>query len=160
MANKGVQSGFKITGIAEVKKILEDVIPKEAANLNRSTMFAIATEVKTLSALNARVDGLQTISKAVKAERKNSPPEQPISVVIVQHGAGAKYDAWFWHFHEFGTAPRFTAGQPTGRITEKGFIRKAKNRVSANLEVIIKEKFQKVLTKRIKSVQKRMRARN
>jgi len=158
MANKGVQSGFQITGIEEVKAILEEVVPKEAENLNRSTMFAIASEVKKLSALNARAQGLQLISKAMKAERKKSPPERPISVVIVQHGPGAKFDAWYWHFHEFGTAPRFTNGKPSGRITEKGFIRKGKNRVSANLDGIIREKFQKVLTKRIKAVQKRNRA--
>lgn len=156
--NKGVQSGFKITGIKEIKDILENIVPKVAENLLRTTNFAIASEVKTQAAKNARNNGLPTVAKALKAQRKNSPPDKPISVVVVEHGAGAKFDAWYWHFHEFGTAPRFTAGQPTGRITEKGFIRKAKNNVSAKLDVIIKEKFQKQLVKKIKAVQKKKRA--
>jgi len=158
--NKGVQGGFEIFGIEEISHILGDILPKEANNLMRSTMDGIAGQIKKKAATNARNRGLQTISKAIKNRRKKSPPERPVSIVFVEHGRGAKHDAWFWHFFEFGTASRIIktgkfAGRAVGRIQETPFIRPAKDVIIANIENITKEQFNKKLSARIKAVQKK-----
>ena len=147
----------EITGDKEIANILETIVPSEANNLMRSTVDGLAAEIKKKASRNARARGLPTVSKALKNKRKKSPPGKPVSEVFVQRGAGAKNDAWYWHFHEFGTAPRFTkSGKSAGRIPERPFIRPAFKSVMSNLPNTIREQFQKKLRKRIAAVQKKM----
>ena len=160
MAGRNVVS--EIRGDKEIARILETVVPKEANNLLRSTNLGIAGEIKKKAAANARNRGLPTVSKALKHKRKKSPPEKPVSVVIVEHGGGAKHDAWYWHLFEFGTASRVVktgkfAGRLVGRIRETPFIRPARDAIFAKLPQIIREQFQKKLTKRIAKIQKDIR---
>ncbi|NIQ01589.1 MAG: hypothetical protein GWM98_15390 [Nitrospinaceae bacterium] len=161
--NKGIQGGFdvvsEIEGIDEIAEVLKTVVPKEANNLLRATVDGVAGEIRKKARANARTHGLRTISKAIKSRRKKSPPGKPVSQVFVEHGAGAKHDAWFWHFHEFGTDIRFIetgrlAGQFVGRVTERAFIRKGFKSVTNRLDLTLREQFQKKLTKRIERVKK------
>jgi len=161
--NKGIQAGFEIRGIEEVAHVLDTIIPREANNLLRSTTNGIAGRIRDKAQANARTLGFQSISKAIKSRRKNSPPEKPIAVVFVEKGQGAKSDAWYWHFFEFGTDIRFVksgpyAGRIVGRIPERPFIRPARDAILAKLPEVIREEFQKKLTKRIAAVQKKLRA--
>lgn len=155
MAKPNVLS--EVRGDKDIAHILETIVPSEANNLLRSTVDGVASEIKKKASIHARNRGLQTVSKALKNKRKKSPPDKPVSQVFVEHGSGAKNDAWYWHFHEFGTAPRFTkSGKSAGRIPERPFIRPAFDGVMANLPQTIREQFQKKLQKRIKAVQKKM----
>lgn len=155
MAKRNVLN--EVHGDKEIAEILGSILPKEANNLLRSTVDGVAAEIKKKAARNARNRGLRTVSKAIKNKRKKSPPGKPVSQVYVQKGSGAKNDAWYWHFHEFGTAPRYTkSGKYAGRITERPFIRPAFDSVMAVLPNVIREQFQKKLSSRIKSVKKQM----
>lgn len=157
MALRRAKVNNQVTGIKEIRDILEDILPKEANNLLRATVDGIAGEIRKVSVKNARNRGLQTVSRAIKSKRKKSPPGKPVSQVFVEHGQGARNDAWYWHFHEFGTAPRFSAsGKSLGRIPERAFIRPAFQLIMKQLPKIIREQFQKKLTKRIAAVKKRM----
>ena len=147
----------EITGDKDIAKILETIVPSEANNLLRSTTHGIATEINKKARRNARARGLPIMAKALKSKRKKSPPNKPVSEVFVEHGSGAKNDAWWWHFHEFGTAPRFTkSGKSAGRIPERPMIRPAFKSVMSNLPSTIREQFQKKLQKRIAARQKQM----
>ena len=58
--------------------------------------------------------------------------------IFVEKGEGAAVDAWFAHFFEFGTAPRFTKeGAPRGQIVAQPFFwpvwRSNRKRVRARL---------------------------
>ena len=126
-------------------------------------MDGIASEIKKDARANARSKGFRTISKAIKSKRKKSPPGKPVSQVFVEHGTGAKNDAWFWHFFEYGTANRVIkrgkwAGRPVGKIKEQPYIRPAYDSNIAKLPQVMREQWQKKLNKRIAAVQKKMRA--
>ena len=151
----------EILGDKEIADILGNILPKEADNLLRSTVDGIAGEIKKRASANARGKSFQTISKALKNKRKKSPPGKPVSQVFVEHGKSAKHDAWYWHFFEFGTANRVIkrgkfAGRAVGKIREQPFIRPAFQSVIGKLDQVIREQFQKKLTKRIAAVQKKM----
>ena len=158
------RTGFEIKGDKEIANILTEILPKEANKLLASTTDGVASEIKKLAARNARNRGFKTISKAIKSRRKKSPPEKPTSIVFVEHGTSVKWDAWFWHFMEFGTAPRVIqpgkwAGRPVGRIKETPYIRPAFEAVIAKLPQTIREQFQKKLSARIKTLKKKAAAR-
>lgn len=158
----GLQSGFDIRGIEEIAHILDTILPKEANNLLRSTTDGIASEIAKKARTNARNRRIPAdIPKAIKHRRKKSPPDKPTSIVFVEHGRGAKHDAWYWHFWEFGTVTRVIktgkfAGRIVGRIFEQPFIRPAIDAIVAKLPQIIREQFQKKLSARIKTVKKKM----
>jgi len=158
MAGRNVNALNTVIGDKDIAKILKDVLPKEANNLLRSTIDGIGSEIKKKASQNASNLGLRTISKAIKNKRKKSPPGKPTNIVFVEHGSGARNNAWYWHFHEFGTAQRHTKeGKPSGRLPERPFIRPARDAVAANLDQVAREQFQKKLSNRIKTL-KRKRA--
>ncbi len=163
----GLQKGFDIRGDEEIAQILDKILPKEAQNIIRATTAGIAGEISKLAKRNARNMRIPSvIPKAIKSRRKNTrggDPNKPTSVVFVEHGLGAKNDAWFWHFWEFGTAIRTIktgrfAGRRVGQIFEQPFIRPAFQSIKAQLPVIIRQQFQNKLLKRIKKVQKQRAA--
>jgi HK97 gp10 family phage protein len=153
----GIQQGFDVRGDKEIAEFLRTIQPKFANSLLRSTNFAVAGEIAKKAKANAKENGLQTVSRAIKAKRKKSPPDKPVSTVYVQHGGGAKDDAWYWHFHEFGTVVRYRKdGVSLGRISEKRFIGRAFDAVMADMRNILREKFTKQLQKKVRSEQKKV----
>ena len=129
--------GIEITGIKEVQEILDEVAPRHARNLMRSTIHGVAGTIAKEAKSNApKRSG--TLRKAIKAKRKKSPPDKPVSEVIVTHGGTAKNDAWYWRFIEYGTGGK--TSQP-----ERPFIRPASDKARANLNKIIAEQFGKKL---------------
>lgn len=131
--------GFEITGTEDVQKILDDIAPKHARNLMRATIHGVASQIAKDAKKNApRNTG--TLKKAIKAKRKKSPPDRPVSDVYVTHGANAKNDAYYWRFVERGTSG------PTAQ-PERPFIRPAAEKARANFEAILAEQFGKKLEK-------------
>lgn len=129
---------FSITGTEEIKEILKEIAPKHARNLMRSTVHGIASQIAKDASQNAP-DDTGFLKKNIKAERKKSPPDIPISDVTVK-------DAFYWRFLEYGTR--------TG-VRERGFIRAAKDRAESNIKQIITEQFAKKLAAMIKREQKK-----
>lgn len=96
--------GIDIQGLEEVQDLLKDFAVREARTLNRQTIHAIATEIKDSAKEKAPVGETKTIERALKAiRRKPRNPDKPFSDVRVTRGTNQKYDAWYWHFLEYGT---------------------------------------------------------
>lgn len=92
----------EITGVKEVQEILDTLAPKYARNLMRSTIHGVAGQI-TKDAKNKAPVKTGSLKRAIKTKRKKSPPDKPTSLVMVEHGRSAKYDAFYWRFVEYGT---------------------------------------------------------
>ena len=138
-------SGIKIDGLPELGHILDAIGIKEARNLNRATIHAIAA--RTAKDAKSKVPkDTGTLKKAIKAKRrKPKNPDKPFSDVMVEHGKDAKNDAWYWHFIEYGTEKQ--AAQP--------FMQPAIDQIRPAIPAIYKEEFFKKLASRIKREQKK-----
>ena len=136
---------ISVDGLEGITKILEDIAPKHANNLLRTTINAIATDIKKEAKKLAPKD-TGTLRKAIKAKRKKSPPDKPEAEVFVEKGKDAKNDAWYWLFVEYGSA----SGTP-----EQPFIRPAKKAIEADMQNVFLRNFENKLTAKIKREQKK-----
>lgn len=97
------RQGIKIDGLPEVHQLLAQVAPREARNLNRAAIHAVAGEIRDEAKVRAPVD-TRTLKRALKAiRRRPRDPDKPFSDVRVEEGTSARHDAWYWHFLEYGT---------------------------------------------------------
>lgn len=142
---------ISITGVDEVKDILNNIAPRHARNLMRATIQSIASTIAQDAKANAPKD-TGTLIKAIKAKRKKSHPDKPISDVVIESGKSVKYDAFYWRFVEHGTGG--DNPQP-----ERPFIRPAADRVRSNFKAILTEEFGKKLEKALEREGKK-RAKN
>lgn len=127
---------LKVTGIDELRDTLKNIAPKEARNLMRATIQAVAKDIAKDVKNNAPEDkGI--LKKAIKAKRKKSHPNNPISQVLVGSGKREKYDAYYWVFVEYGTR----------LIPPTPFVGPAKLRAQANMPERLKNEFGKKLEK-------------
>lgn len=93
---------LKIDGVEAVSDVLAKVGPREARNLLRNTVHAVATEVRDDMRKRAPQDK-GTLKKAIIAKREKPRGDEVASNVTITHGAGAKHDAYYWHMVEWGT---------------------------------------------------------
>ena len=126
-----------IDGIEDLKKVLEEFAPKHAANLSRTVIHGLASKIaKEAKPLVPVATG--NLKKAIKAKRRRSTPDKPISDVIVEKGKDKKHDGFYWHFVEYGT------GGPVPQ-PERPFLRPAKDLVVSQMPSILEEEFKKKL---------------
>lgn len=126
---------MQIIGIEEVDRILNKVSTRNARNLMRNTIHGVASEINKQARKNAPRGDTGKLRKAMKARRRRSPPNAPVSEVVVERGRNAKYNGFYWRFVEYGTVKQ--AATP--------FIKPAEEAVRANLVQIITEQFGKKL---------------
>lgn len=135
------RKGLSIDGIEEVQNYIDGQLKKDARNLNRATVHAIAGVVRDEAKQNAPKD-TGTLRKAIKAiRRKPKNPDKPFSDVNVTHGNDARHDAFYWRFLEYGTS--------TG-VQEHGFFRKAVADIKPRIPGLFKDLFFKRLEAKIK----------
>lgn len=134
--------GFEITGVEGVKELLDEIAPRHARNLMRATIQGIASNIAKDARKSAPKD-TGSLRKAIKAKRKKSHPDNPISEVIVEHGSNATHDAFYWRFVEYGTAG------PTGQ-SERPFIRPAADAARSSMPLVLAEEFSKKLESLLK----------
>lgn len=98
-----VTTKIRLQGAKELADLLREVAPNEARNLLRATVHGVAGEVRDRIKQRApRRTG--RLAKAIRAERRKADNDNmPVSDVVVEHGKGSTYDAFYWHFQEFGT---------------------------------------------------------
>jgi len=96
------RDSITLKGFDDVKKTLETLAPRHASNIARTAVHGVASEIASESKKNAPKDQ-GVLRRAIKSKRRRSPSYNPTSDVIVTKGNGAKDDAWYWHFLEFGT---------------------------------------------------------
>ena len=135
-----------VEGLDEIVHILETIAPKHANNILKTTVNAIAAEIKKDARKNAPSGDTKKLKKAIKSKGKRSKPENPVAIVYVEAGKGAKNDAWYWIFSEYGTV---------NGMGEQSYIRNAKEKVMGNLEQTFLAIFKKKLAAKIKREQKK-----
>ena len=138
---------FEVVGLEEIKKVLTEIAPNHARNLSRALIHGLASTTARESKKNVPVNK-GNLKKAIKAKRKRSTPDKPISDVIVEQGKTAKNDGFYWRFVEFGT------GGPVPQ-PEQPFLRPARDYVEANMPRIVDEQFKKKLASAINRAKKK-----
>lgn len=143
-------TSLTIEGTDDLFKNL-DLTKREARNLNRSTVQAVAGKVRSEARKRAPKES-GTLKKAIVAKRKKSPPDTPVSEVRVEHGAGAKHDAFYWRFVEFGTGGgkgshggKGMRGSITVMPNAKPFMTPAIEAIRPDIQRIYREEFGKKL---------------
>lgn len=82
------------------------------------------------------------LRKAIISKRQRGTPLEAISDVIVTHGRGARHDAWYWHFVEFGTVKH--RAQP--------FIRPTVQEITPRIPQIYRQEFGRRLERELERI--------
>ena len=94
--------GVSIDGLEELNYMAERVSPRVANRLSRNTVNYLAGQLRNAMRKRAPKDK-GTLRRAIHVVRRKGTPTNAVSDVRVGHGRGARWDAWYWHFIEFGT---------------------------------------------------------
>ena len=140
-----VQSGISIDGLDELSQVLDQMAPKAARNLMRSTIHGVASEIAKDAKRKAPKDE-GTLRRAIKAKRRRPKhPDKPFSDVIVTTGRSARHDAFYWRFLEYGTT----------ELPERPFFRPAIDGMRPEVPKIMKQQFGKKLEAMLKRAAKK-----
>ena len=94
---------LKFDGVAEVQSFLSEYAPKEAINLLRNTMRAVAVEYKKEAQRRAPTHRTLNLKKSLKVKKRKSRRHEPKFSVVFEHGKKARHDGFYWRFVEHGT---------------------------------------------------------
>lgn len=126
---------IEVHGLEEMDRVFNEIAPKHAVNLMRATVHGVAGEIRDTAKKEApKLDG--TLRKAIKAKRRRMSFDWIQSDVIVEHGAAAKNDAFYWRFIERGTST----------LPERPFVLTSVRALESRFPEILREQFVKKLT--------------
>ena len=126
-----------VEGAEDLKAMLKTVIPRESKNLLRRVTFDIARDLREEIRAGAPEGATGVLHEAIIPKRNRGTPGTVEASVTITKGRTAIFDAWYWHFIEFGTVLK--AARP--------FIVPASERMRARLGEIFRDKFGKQLEK-------------
>lgn len=98
--------GLRLTGDEELFKLLSKLPDRVAQRVLRGAPAAAAKLIRNEIRINARARFSRRsgdLVRAIKSRRASSEGDDLRAYVFIEHGSGAKYDAFYWHFLEFGT---------------------------------------------------------
>lgn len=125
---------IEVRGLKEMDHVFNEIAPRHAINLMRATVHGIAGEIRDGAKQDApKHEG--TLKKAIKAKRRRMSFDWIQSDVIVEHGPGAKNDAFYWRFIERGTS----------ELPERPFVMTSVRALESRLPDIMREQFLKKL---------------
>lgn len=147
MASKKEFQGasLSIEGLPELMHNLGVVLPTEARNLARSTVHSVAGVFRDEMRRAAPTE-TGTLRKAIVSYRNKMEVSRVSSDVIITNGANAKYNAWYWHFVEWGTATR----------TEHPFVVPTVERLQPKIEEIFRNELKGKLERSVARKAKKM----
>ncbi len=93
---------MSIEGLDAVSDVLAKVGPREARNLLRNTVHAVAGQLRDDMRQRAPKDE-GTLRKAITAKREKMRGNQVASNITITHGKGVRHNAFYWHMVEYGT---------------------------------------------------------
>lgn len=125
----------KIEGLDEIREQLKDVGVREGRNLMRATIRSVAVRIQRAAAERAPIDE-GDMKRSLKVRSRKSHPDAPVFEVWAGSTKGAKYDAFYWRFVEYGTSGK--TAQPA-----RPFIRPAVEDARALLPGILRDEFGK-----------------
>lgn len=88
--------------LAELEHTLTAVLPREARNIGRRAIVAVAREVRDDIRAAGPVDR-GTLRKAVRSRREKGGRDTVEAGIRITEGREARHDAFHWRFVEFGT---------------------------------------------------------
>lgn len=92
-----------VKGLDELKRTLAELAPNVATSVLRGAIFDIAREIRDDAKQRApRRTG--RLRRAIIAQRRQGSKDRLRASVDVKAGQGAKPDAFYWKFLEFGTS--------------------------------------------------------
>lgn len=94
--------GVEIEGAKFVRNTMKDLMPREARNIARRAVVAVARKVRDTARDHVPVD-TGTLRKAIRSRRSKGGRDKANAEVNVTTGSEARNDGWYWHFLEFGT---------------------------------------------------------
>lgn len=96
---------MSIEGFDAVSDVLKKVAPREAKNILRNTVHAVAGEMRNEMRQHVKetVEDTGTLRKAIVAKREKAKGNTVASNVTITHGKGQKNDAYYWHMVNYGT---------------------------------------------------------
>ena len=132
MAKVKAKFEWDVSGLEETQRILNEVTPRHARNLNRATVFGVAQTARDKVKQKVKSmfpGGTGNLFKSIKAKRKKSHRDYPKARVVFTQGTNAKNDGFYWRFLEHGTI----------NMSGKPYIEPVKEWVKANLVGVYKE---------------------
>lgn len=133
-------TGFEVRGLDDVGRMLEEIGPRIANNLIRSTVHAAAGEYRDEIKKGAPDDpstGAGDLKKSIKAKRERSRKKHKARSTIRSSAQGTrkggKAGMFYWKAHEYGTT----------KIPENPFVRTATEKVNTTIEQKFLEHFAK-----------------
>lgn len=88
--------------LAHIEETFREVLPREARNIGRRAIVAVAREVRDDIRAAAPVDE-GTLRKGVRSRREKGGPDRAEAGIRITEGREARHDAFHWRFVEFGT---------------------------------------------------------
>jgi HK97 gp10 family phage protein len=130
-----------LEGVEDLTHVFDSLLLREAQNLNRATVHAVASEIAKKAKSAAPVD-TGVMRKGIKAKRRRAlDPNNPVSEVTVDRSG------FYWRFYEFGTKD-----QPA-----RPFFTPAINEMRGQIRAIYKQKLYEKLAQKIKRDAKKRR---
>lgn len=141
----------QVDGIAELQERLKEFGVKEGRAIMRNTIRAVAAKITKQAKTNAPVDS-GGLKDSIRLRPRRSTPDNPIFEVWAGSTKGAKFDAFYWRFVEYGTAASNKGGaaQPA-----RPFIGPAAESVRAELSTLLQQEFGKKWEAAMKKTRKR-----
>lgn len=129
----------RVDGLDLVADLIGNVSVREGRKANANTVYAMAALITKGAKRNViPFSRTGTLRRALHTKRGRARnPDRPFSDVKVSVGRGAKYDAWYWRFVEFGT----DAARGHHATGEKPFIRPARDEVASDYVNIYRKMF-------------------
>src|SRR5690625_681967 len=93
---------MSIEGLDAVSDVLAKVGPREARNLLRNTVHAVAGQIRNDMRARAPKDE-GTLRKAITSKRERMRGGVVASNVTITHGKAVRHNAFYWHMVEYGT---------------------------------------------------------
>lgn len=137
---KTLGASITLEGHEELSAALTELAPKHARNLMRAVNHGIASRIAKRSKQGAPVGDSGKLRRSIKAKRKKSPPDRPVSEV---HS-----EVYYWRFVEYGTGGG-KGSHIAGNIMPNAqpFIRPVVDAIRPEIPGIMREEFVKRLTK-------------
>lgn len=153
-----MKAGIQVLGINELLGELEDIGERQTTNVMRSSTHALASssakemkqsapvlkEVVVVSKKGKKVRKKGVTKNAIKAQRRKPKNGKFISDVVITEGKKAKFDAWYWHFVEYGTLHN----------KPQNFVEPVKSKYRAKAPQNLKEEFQRRVVKKLQKAGK------
>jgi HK97 gp10 family phage protein len=129
---------IEISGAKEIEQFLEELVPRQAANILRATVHGIAAEIGKEARKSAPVESGRLKRSSKWRRRRALNPMKPASEVYFMSRA------YYWRFVEHGTqGKQARAARP--------FFNPAVQRIASDIDAVTNRSFTRVIQRRLRA---------